>query len=433
MIVPSIDLMGGNAVQLERGRDLRIQAGDPRPILARFARVGEVAVIDLDAAMGTGSNEAVIRDLLSAAPCRVGGGIRTVERATMWLDAGASRIIVGTRATPEFLRCLPRERVMAAVDAEHDAVVVEGWRTRSGGDLLETIRQLRPWVGGFLVTFVDREGTMSGLDEMRVRAVLEAADGVPVTIAGGVRSADEIGLLDRLGADAQVGMAIYSGAITLADAFAAPLRSDRADGLWPTVVCDERENALGLAWSSRESLHEAIETGRGVYYSRSRQGLWRKGETSGASQRLLRADLDCDRDAIRFIVRQEGPGFCHRGTHTCWGPATGLSALEQTLQERQRHAAPGSYTQRLLHDAALLQAKLGEEAGELAAAATAGEVAAEAADLMYFAMVKMVAAGVSMAEVERVLDQRARRITRRPGNAKTPGVAMRKRAHDPVP
>jgi phosphoribosylformimino-5-aminoimidazole carboxamide ribonucleotide (ProFAR) isomerase len=89
MMVPSIDLQGGNAVQLEGGRELRLDAGDPRPIADRFGRVGEIAVIDLDAAMGTGSNREVIRDLVGRARCRVGGGIRDVDSALAWLDAGA--------------------------------------------------------------------------------------------------------------------------------------------------------------------------------------------------------------------------------------------------------------------------------------------------------------------------------------------------------
>src|SRR5690606_40308858 len=108
-------------------------------------------------------------------------------------------------------------------------------------------------------------------------------------------------------ADDQVWMAVCTGTPDLADASAAPLASDRPDGLWPTVVVDEGGAALGLAWSSRESLRQAIDTGRGVYQSRSR-GLWVKGETSGASQELLMVSADCDRDSLRFVVRQHGTG-----------------------------------------------------------------------------------------------------------------------------
>jgi phosphoribosyl-ATP pyrophosphohydrolase len=208
----------------------------------------------------------------------------------------------------------------------------------------------------------------------------------------------------------------------LADAIAAPLTSDRPDGLWPTVVADELGVALGLAYSNAESLREAVKTRRGVYHSRSR-GLWIKGESSGATQDLLRVDLDCDRDALRFTVRQHGSGFCHRGAQTCWGEDRGPSRLARLLAARMESAPAGSYTTRLFRDADLLRAKLIEEAKELAEASTPEHVAAEAADVIYFTLVAMAAKNVSLADVADVLDRRALRVTRRPGNAKTDAEA----------
>ncbi len=384
MIIPSIDLMGGHAVQLVGGQELAIDAGDPRPVAERFRLAGELAVIDLDAALGKGSNGETVRDLLRVAPCRVGGGIRSVDAALEWLDAGARTVILGTAAVPEVLGELPRERVHAAVDAIDDEVVVEGWTTRTGASVLERIHALRDYVGGFLVTFVEREGRLGGTRLDRVAELVEAAGDARITIAGGVTTPEEIAEIDRLGADAQVGMALYSGQLDLGDAIAAPLRSDRADGLWATVVCDPHGVALGLAWSDAESLREAVRTRRGVYHSR-RRGLWVKGESSGAIQALRRVDLDCDRDALRFVVEQRSPGFCHQDTWTCWGADTGLGALARTLASRLASAPPGSYTRRLLDDPDLLRAKLVEEAAELAAAETPEEVTWEAADVVYFA------------------------------------------------
>lgn len=417
MIIPSIDLMNGHAVQLVGGRDLAIDAGDPRPIAERFRLAGEVAVIDLDAALGQGSNETLIRDLLQIAPCRVGGGIRDAETARKWLDAGATKVILGTAAVPEILSQLPRERVMAAVDAVDGEIVVRGWRQRTGRDVLEGLADLKDLVSGFLVTFVEREGRLGGTDLDRVQAVVDAAGGVRVTAAGGVTTAAEVAALDRMGADAQVGMALYSGRLDLADAILAPLSSDRPDGLIATVVCDEQGVALGLAWSDRESAREAVRTCRGVYHSRTR-GLWVKGLTSGDHQDLLRISLDCDRDAMRFTVRQHGRGFCHMGTRTCFGEDAGIGGLYRTLVQRTRDAPAGSYTRRLLDDPGLLRAKLVEEAGELADAATPPDVAWEAADVLYFTLVAMARAGVSPAEVEAILDARARKVSRRRGDAK---------------
>lgn len=420
MIVPSIDLQEGSTVQLVGGRDKALDAGHPVPIARRLSVAGEIAVIDLDAAIGTGSNAELVRELVREVPCRVGGGVRDVETARRWLDEGARQVILGTAARPEILRALPRERVIAALDAVDGDVVVEGWRTRTGRGITERMAELRDLVGGFLVTFVEREGRMQGIDLARVKEVVAAAGPARVTVAGGVTTAEEVAAIDRLGADCQVGMALYTGRLDLGDAVAAPLTSDRPDGLWPTVVTDERGVALGLVWSNAESLREAVRTRRGVYHSR-RRGLWTKGETSGAVQELVRVELDCDRDALRFVVRQSGRGFCHTGARSCWGPESGLGALLHRLESRLGSAPDGSYTRRLLDSRRLLRAKLLEEAGELAEAATHDEVAWEAADLLYFTFVAMARGGVSLAMVEDLLDRRALRLTRRPGDAKPNG------------
>ncbi|MCC6527404.1 MAG: phosphoribosyl-ATP diphosphatase [Polyangiaceae bacterium] len=421
MIIASIDLMGGQAVQLVGGKEHALDAGDPIPIAERFRLAGEIAVIDLDAALGRGDNRALVEKLCRVARCRVGGGIRDVATARRWLDAGAARIILGTAARPEILRELPPERTLAALDAVDGEVVVEGWRQKTGRPILERMAELAGLVGGFLVTFVEREGRLGGTDLGRVAGLVAAAAPARVTIAGGVTTTDELAELDRLGADAQVGMALYTGRLALGDAVGAPLTSDRADGLFPTVVVDEHGRALGLAYSSRESLRRAVETRTGVYCSR-RRGLWTKGATSGATQELLAVDLDCDRDALRFTVRQRGPGFCHRDTASCWGELGGLPSLARRLEARgdAARAPAGSYTARLFGDPSLLAQKLVEEAGELAAARTREDVAHEAADVLYFALVAMARAGVSLEDVERELAGRALRLSRRPGDAKAP-------------
>ena len=421
MIIPSIDLQGGQTVQLIGGAEKALDAGDPRPIAARFGRVGEVAVIDLDAAMGKGDHAALIAELCGLCDARVGGGIRSVEAAKRWLDAGAAKVILGTAATPELLSKLPKERVIAALDARDGEVVVKGWTEGTGRGIVERMAELRPYVGGFLVTFVEREGRLGGTNLDQVAALVQAAGDAKVTIAGGVTTAEDVAALDKLGADAQVGMALYTGRLSLAQGFAAPLISDRADGLWPTVVCDARGVALGLCWSDLESLTVALDRGVGAYHSR-RRGLWVKGETSGATQALVRVEADCDRDALRFTVRQAPPGFCHEETWTCFGAARGLGALETTLQQRVLDAPAGSYTRRLLDDPALLRAKLIEEAAELAEAQDPAHVAQEAGDLLYFASVALARAGVSLADVDAVLDRRARTLSRRPGHAKPPPV-----------
>src|SRR5690348_4337749 len=234
MIVPSIDLMQGRAVQLRGGRDLVLDGGDPLARLEEFAVAGEVAVVDLDAALGKGSNAEHIREMVRRAPCRVGGGIRDLDTARAWLDAGAARIMIGTAASAEFCGALPRERVIAAVDAESGHVVVEGWRTSTGRSVLERIHELGPVVGGFLFTQVEKEGAMAGFDFEAVAAAVRAAGGTRLTAAGGITTTKEIAELDRIGADAQVGMALNTGHLPLGEAVSAPLGKPLDGNVWPT-------------------------------------------------------------------------------------------------------------------------------------------------------------------------------------------------------
>lgn len=212
-----------------------------------------------------------------------------------------------------------------------------------------------------------------------------------------------------------------SSEISIASAFLAPLISDRPDGLYPTVVTSSTHSGrpLGLVYSSLESLSESILTGKGVYQSR-KHGLWRKGETSGSTQKVVAIRADCDSDAIEVEVVQSGSGFCHLGTTTCFGGGnlSGVAALEETLLARQADAPAGSYTKRLFDDEALLRAKIMEEADELCTAETQDEVAFEAADLVYFAMVKCAKMGVKWKDVEAALDKKAGKVKRRKGDAK---------------
>ncbi|KAI8963623.1 histidine biosynthesis trifunctional-protein [Daldinia sp. FL1419] len=204
--------------------------------------------------------------------------------------------------------------------------------------------------------------------------------------------------------------------IFVAKLFSTAWKSDRQDKLLPTVVCDEGGMALGLVYSSEESIAESLRTKTGVYQSRKR-GLWYKGATSGDTQELVRVSLDCDNDALRFVVRQTGK-FCHLDQYGCFGDLKGISKLEQTLLSRKQSAPEGSYTKRLFSDEKLLRAKIMEEAEELCDAKTPEEVAFEAADLIYFALTKAIGSGVRLSDIEKNLDAKSLKVKRRPGNAK---------------
>ncbi|UPK99597.1 hypothetical protein LCI18_010532 [Fusarium solani-melongenae] len=204
--------------------------------------------------------------------------------------------------------------------------------------------------------------------------------------------------------------------LVLSKVIASYWKSDRPDGLIPTVVTDDAGIALGLAYTSEESILEALRTQAGVYQSRKR-GLWVKGLTSGDTQELLRIGLDCDNDTLKFVVNQKGR-FCHLQQFGCFGDLNGIAALEQTLKSRKQSAPAGSYTARLFSDEKLLRAKIMEEAEELCDGTTKENIAFEAADLIYFALTKAIGAGVSLADIEASLDAKSLKVKRRAGNAK---------------
>jgi phosphoribosyl-ATP pyrophosphohydrolase len=217
-------------------------------------------------------------------------------------------------------------------------------------------------------------------------------------------------------------MALYTNRMSLGEAVGAPLAKAIDGRLWPTVVCDEEGRALGLVWSTKESLEAAVRERRGIYWSRSRDSLWIKGETSGATQELVRVELDCDRDALRFVVRQEGSGFCHTGTPGCWPTPFTLSTLSDVIERRGQEAPEGSGTAKLMGDSALLASKLREETEELIQALEteedASEVIHEAADLLYFTLVAAASRGADVDSLRRELAQRSLRVRRRPMAAK---------------
>ncbi len=423
MIIPSIDIQSGAAVQLVGGKEKKIDAGDPRPLARKFGRVGEIAVIDLDAAMGVGDNEELITELLQLAPCRVGGGIRSAEDALKWLERGATRVILGTAATPEILSQIPRERVIAALDQRDGAVLSHGWTQSTSDTVSSRMRQLREFVGGFLVTFVETEGRMCGLPFDTLNELKKEAGDAALTLAGGVATTGEIKRADDAGVDIQIGMALYSGRVDLAQGFLAPVTSDRPDNLIPTIVQEEYGDTLGLVYSNEQSVRAALDEGAGVYWSRSRDELWRKGATSGDTQELVRIETDCDRDALLFIVRQQRNGFCHTGSRSCFGRTATFADLQRHIANSAAGADTSSYTKRILADPDLLARKLLEEAGELAEAEARDDVIWEAADLLYFTLTALQQKGVDITLVQRELERRTSRVRRRDGSVVTAGTA----------
>lgn len=222
MLIPSIDLKGGAVVQLVQGEKLAIRDDDVFRWVRKFEKFPKVQVIDLDAAMGIGDNLALVRQIASALSCRVGGGIRSVERARDVLAAGAQHIIAGSSlfrdGAPDLafaqMLCdgVGRERIIAAVDSRGGHIVIHGWKTTLPLTAVEAVRALDPYCDEFLYTHVDTEGLMGGTDFEAIAAI-RAATSRRVTAAGGITTRKEIDDLHNLGVDAVVGMAIYTGTL----------------------------------------------------------------------------------------------------------------------------------------------------------------------------------------------------------------------------
>lgn len=220
MLIPSIDLQNGAVVQLVQGERLAVKDADVFRWVRRFEKFRKVQVIDLDAAMGKGDNLELVRQIAAALNCRVGGGIRTVDRAHDVLAAGAREVIAGSslfkagKPDVAFARSLAeavgRERVIAAVDSRGGHVVIHGWKTVLPLTAVDAVRALEPYCDEFLYTHVDTEGLMRGTDFGAIEAV-RAATTNRVTAAGGITTQEEIDRLHAMGVDAVVGMAIYTG------------------------------------------------------------------------------------------------------------------------------------------------------------------------------------------------------------------------------
>ncbi|WVR06195.1 histidinol dehydrogenase [Kwoniella sp. DSM 27419] len=317
------------------------------------------------------------------------------------LDNGARKVVISQTQLQQLDGQVPRERLIVKLAEEE----------------LASAKQLGEQVSGIYVVSSTAH-TAKSLGISNVDVFIQHPSPSPADLLEAIKSSRPTSYViptEVLAASPKS----TSTHLSISEAFLAPVVSDRPDGLFPTIVASSTHSAkpLGLVYSSRESVAEAILTQKGVYQSR-KHGLWRKGETSGAVQELVSVGVDCDSDALVFNVVQHGSGFCHLPQSTCFGGWSGLAKLEDTLQSRLASAPEGSYTKRLFTDEKLLRSKIMEEAEELCDAQTKEEVAFEAADLVYFALTRCISKGVSLQDIEKALDRKSLKVTRRKGDAK---------------
>src|SRR3989338_5018602 len=405
MIIPSIDLMDGKAVQLRQGKEKVLERKNVLGLAKEFSKYGEIAVIDLDAAMGKGSNLELIKKICKIADCRVGGGIRTIEKANELLQAGAKKAIIGTKATPEFLKQLPKDRVIAAVDTKEGYVVTKGWTNKTKEKPEELIKKLEPYCSGFLFTNVDKEGLMQGIDFGIVKKLRKLTKN-SLTVAGGISSIEDIKKLEDLGVDSQLGMALYTGKIKLNEAFISLLNFRKNKGLIPTIAQDDKKQVLMLAFSNKDSLLRTFKTGKATYYSRSRKKIWEKGETSGNYQEILRVKYDCDKDTLLFIVKQKNVA-CHTGKYSCFDDKEfSFEELYEVISDRIINPKKGSYTSKIAADEKKIKEKIKEECMEILNYKGKDNLVWEISDILYFIFVLMAKSGIDIKDVENELWRR---------------------------
>ena len=251
MIVASIDLMDGKAVQLQQGKNKVLEREDVLELAKYYSRFGEIAVIDLDCALNTGkNNEELIKQICKIGSARVGGGIRTIEKAKKVLSWGAKKIIIGTAASEDFLSKLPKSKVLVAIDSRDGKITTKGWMEVSEFSTLDYVKRFEDYCSGFVFTVVEREGMMQGADINFIKQIASSTS-KPITAAGGISSIEEIVELEKNNISSQLGMCIYTGKITLEDAFCACLDFEKQGGLIPTIVQDKMtRQVVMLAYSN---------------------------------------------------------------------------------------------------------------------------------------------------------------------------------------
>ncbi|KAF8450597.1 histidine biosynthesis trifunctional-protein [Boletus edulis BED1] len=314
--------------------------------------------------------------LLSACNLLIDDASADPDQIIADLESGIDKAIVPLSLAKKLAGIVPATRLILLLDVANVSAVPDSLRKAFSGVLLKTI-------------FTDVE---------LIRSISSFFAGLSIHVLSEDKPTPSvIRKLTSIGASLVIPFSQLETSITITDAFLASVISDRSDGLFPTIISSYAlgGRSLGLVYSSRESVAQSILTGKGIYQSR-KHGIWEKGKTSGATQEVVRIRIDCDWDALEFSVIQHGSGFCHLPQPSCFGSIDGLAALQSTLTERLASAPEGSYTHRLFNNQELLQAKIKEEADELC----------------------------------HVLNKKAAKITRRPGNAKPQFISTDRKPQD---
>lgn len=357
-IIPCLDVKDGKVVKGINFVGLK-EVGDPVDLARQYYEQGADELVFLDITATHEQRDTMVQMVEAVAkqiyiPFTVGGGIRTLEDIKKILRAGADKISLNSAAVrdKELIRkgaeMFGSQCIVVAIDArmrpEKDGwnVVINGGRIDTGLDVLEWTKEvLALGAGEILLTSMDADGTKQGFDIALCKAVNEIAN-VPVIASGGCGSLEhfhEVFAADA--AEAALAASLFHyGELTVGevksyldkkhipvrykhdtidiDAFLDQVDFAKQDGLVPAIVQEQdTKEVLMLAYMSKESLRITLEKKLACYYSRSRNELWLKGDTSGHYQHVKEVKIDCDNDTILLTVKQDGAA-CHTGAHSCF-------------------------------------------------------------------------------------------------------------------
>lgn len=431
MVISSIDLKDGHVVQLKNGKDLILQRDDADNLINEFNKYGEVAIIDLDAALGHTNpkgdtvNTPLLKSLLHKGNVRTGGGIHSVKRAKELISLGAEKVIIGSSAwkkdikdgesflntdfLDELVSSIGKQRIIISVDAINGKIAVKGWTETINVSLVDGAKEAEKYCSELLFTCVEKEGCMQGTN-MEMAKQLRDAVKCRVVVAGGVYSETEIEALEKINCDVQLGMALYTGKVSLKESFIRCLnwnKVESAGGMIPVIAQSVNGEVLMMGYANKAAFEKTFDSDKLTFFSRTRNVLWTKGETSGHFLQVIKLRADCDRDTVLATVVPHG-GACHTGSWTCFSSEpdekSSMERLYSTISERFANPKPGSYTATL--DAKRVREKVEEEAEEICEADGKDEVIWEAADLLYFVSVLMYKEGVSWKDIYNELDKR---------------------------
>ncbi len=395
MLLPIIEVSQGRALPVDGPDALPVDDSDLLAQVERLGRTGEVVLVDVDAATGSGNNEALIRQAIRLAPCFVGGGIRDEDKVRRLLRAGAHRVLLDTSVTTDFLSRMPRYRILVSLDTVDGAVITDGRARPTNRTTAETMQILAPYCSGFLCSFVEADGRGAPTPANRVRDVA-AATTLYLAVRGGGHGVDDVRTLDQIGVDVALAGTWKSPAIDPTDAFVACM--DFSKGPVPTIVQDPQGQILMLNWSDAVTLRRSLEDGVVRYCPRD-EGCEAGDELPGS--RLVRATADRSRRALVYTVRPASSVF-DRAHYSRFGKGArefGLSGLFEVIRARRDDPRPGSYTSFLFEKDDRIPRKLTEEIYELLTARTHDDITWEAADVIYFLLAYLVKQGVSLDEV----------------------------------